>query len=61
MTHPSAIYIPFELSHAMHRTSWQSVLVLVFNIALVLVLLARLMQRRKEEQISGLIPSKGAE
>ena len=57
----SAIYIPFELSHAMHRTSWQSVLVLVFNIVLVLVLLARLIQRRKEEQTSGLIPATGAE
>ena len=57
----SAIYIPFELSHEMHRTSWQSVLVLVFNIVLVLVLLARLIQRRKEEQTSGLIPATGAE
>ena len=57
----SAIYIPFEVSHALHRTSWQSVLVLVFNIVLVLVLLARLMQRRKEGQAGALIPAKGAE
>jgi hypothetical protein len=33
----------------------------VFNIVLVRVLLARLIQRRKEEQTPGLIPANGAE
>ena len=44
----SGIYIPFELRHAMLHQHWQAWLVLAFNIALVLVLLARLRQRRRE-------------
>lgn len=43
----SGIYIPLEVRHVLHRSSWQGALVLVFNIALVLVLMARLWQRRK--------------
>ena len=43
----SAVYIPFELRHALVHQHWQGWLVLAFNIALVLVLLARLRQRRK--------------
>jgi len=53
----STIYIPFELRHLLHRSSWQAILVLVFNIALVLVLLARLIQKRRLT----LIPALAAE
>ena len=44
----SGIYIPFELRHAVLHQHWQAWLVLAFNIVLVLVLLARLRQRRRE-------------
>lgn len=57
----SAVYIPFEVRHVMHKSSWQAVLVLVFNLLLVLVLLARLMQRRKEAAARCLTPASAAE
>jgi uncharacterized membrane protein (DUF2068 family) len=44
----SGIYIPLELQHILRHPSWQAMLVLAFNVVLVLVLLARLMQRRAQ-------------
>jgi uncharacterized membrane protein (DUF2068 family) len=44
----SGVYIPLEVQHILRHASWQAVLVLAFNAALVLVLLARLMQRRAQ-------------
>ncbi|MEQ6437839.1 DUF2127 domain-containing protein [Comamonas sp. w2-DMI] len=44
----SGVYIPLEVQHILRHTSWQAMLVLAFNVALVLVLLARLMQRRAQ-------------
>lgn len=46
----SGVYIPLEVQHILRHTSWQAMLVLAFNVALVLVLLARLMQRRAQAQ-----------
>lgn len=44
----SGVYIPLEVQHILRHTTWQAMLVLAFNVALVLVLLARLMQRRAQ-------------
>lgn len=42
-----AIYIPFEVGHLLQSTHWQGALVLAFNLALIVLLLARLRQRRR--------------
>lgn len=47
-----AVYIPLEVQHIVRHTSWQAALVLVFNIALVLILLAKLLMRRRAHQAS---------
>ena len=53
----STVYLPFELLHLLHRSSWQAMLVLALNIALVMVLLARLIQKRRK----ALVPAMAAE
>ncbi len=44
----TALYVPFELRHLMHHAGWQTVLVLVLNLALVAVLALRLVQRHQQ-------------
>lgn len=40
------IYLPLEVHHLWHRPSWQSALVLLVNIGLIVVMVLRLRQRR---------------
>lgn len=46
----TALYVPFELAHLVRHASWQGVLVLVFNLALVAVLALRLYQRHEQRR-----------
>lgn len=42
----SGVYVPFELLHLRHSPTWQGLVVVCFNLALVLFLCWRLWQRR---------------
>jgi uncharacterized membrane protein (DUF2068 family) len=42
-----AVYIPLEVGQLVHHPHWQGALVLGFNLALIVLLLARLVQRRR--------------
>lgn len=44
-----AVYVPFELRHLWHVPTWQSMVVLLFNIAVVAFLGVRLWRRRSPD------------
>lgn len=48
-----ALYVPFEVRHMLHEPGWPGITVLVFNLALVAVLLRRLQQRRQGASAQG--------
>ncbi len=52
----SGIYVPFELVHLRHSPTWQGLVVVCFNLALVLFLCWRLWQRRRHPDFSARSP-----
>lgn len=52
----SGIYVPFELVHLRHSPTWQGLVVVWFNLALVLFLCWRLRQRRRHPDFSARSP-----
>ena len=42
----TGIYLPFELSHLLHRPGWAAALVLGFNLAILVLMVSRLRARR---------------
>ena len=42
----TGIYLPFELSHLLHRPGWAAALVLLFNLAVLMLMVSRLRARR---------------
>lgn len=42
----TGIYLPFELSHVLHRPGWAGTLVLLFNLAVLMLMVWRLRARR---------------